>query len=200
MRTLTDIEARDRIGALAPIEGRPFLLGLVGAPGAGKSTLSDALGVPVLPMDGFHFANEHLDRRGLRQRKGAPETFDVGGYVSILARLRAGEDVLAPRFDRDLDEAVAGAIPLAASDAVIVTEGNYLLHDAGGWEAVRAQLDEVWFIDVDDELRRSRLVDRHVRFGRTVEDARAWVDAVDEPNALLIRGTRERATAIITLS
>ncbi|MBS0023684.1 nucleoside/nucleotide kinase family protein [Microbacterium paraoxydans] len=197
MRALPAADAPALVRALAA-DGRPFLLGIVGAPGAGKSTLAAALGEPVLPMDGFHLANERLDRLGLRHRKGAPETFDVHGFVALLARLRAGEAVLAPRFDRELDAAVAGALPLSPLDRVIVVEGNYLLHDADGWERVRPLLDEVWYLDVPDDLRVRRLVARHEAHGRSHADAVAWATDVDGPNAVLIRATRHRADAILT--
>jgi pantothenate kinase len=199
MLALTASDAPDRVRQLSR-DGRPFLLGIVGPPGAGKSTLADALAEPVLPMDGFHFANEHLDRLGLRDRKGAPATFDVDGFAAQLTRLRAGEDVVAPRFDRDLDAAVAGALPLSALDRVIVVEGNYLLHDADGWERIRSLLDEVWYIDVPDDLRLRRLVARHQTFGRAHDDAVRWATDVDGPNAVLIRATRHRADATITLT
>lgn len=199
-RTLTEDEALGRLATLSGTElGHPFLLGIVGAPGAGKSTLADRASLPVLPMDGFHFANEHLERLGIRHRKGAPDTFDVDGYVALLSRLRAGKDVVAPRFDRTIDAAVAGSIPLAGDAALILTEGNYLLHDRGGWERVRPQLDEVWFIDVADDVRRERLVRRHRSFGMSETDAVRWTAEVDEPNAVLIRANRHRADALITL-
>ncbi|MGI6879691.1 nucleoside/nucleotide kinase family protein [Microbacterium sp. gxy059] len=196
MRQMTPGDALRRASSLSG-EGRPFLLGLVGAPGAGKTTFAARLGAPVLAMDGYHYADEHLGRIGLRHRKGAPETFDVGGYVAMLERIRRGEDVVAPRFDRGLEAAVAGAVPLPAASRLIVTEGNYLLHDGGGWARVRPLLDEVWFVDPPEELRRERLVARHVEFGRTPDEAEAWVASVDEPNAVLIRATRARADAVV---
>lgn len=204
MKTLTRTGALERAAGLSvPAGGRPFLLGIVGAPGAGKSTLAeaiaDALGAPILPMDGFHLANEHLDRLGRRDRKGAPDTFDVAGYAALLRRLRGGEDVLAPRFDRTIDAAVAGAIPVPAASRLVLTEGNYLLHERAGWERIRPLLDEVWFLDVPDGVRVPRLVARHEAFGRDHDDAVRWAAEVDGPNAALIHGTRDRADALVVL-
>ena len=174
--------------------GHRVLIGVVGAPGSGKSTLAKRLanrltadGWPAVrvPMDGFHLADVALAERRLLDRKGAPETFDAHGYLNLLRRLRVetGHDVLAPGFERDLEQPIAASITVAPSHRVVVTEGNYLLDDADPWPAVRAELDAVWFVDLDDGRRRSRLVDRHVKHGKTREAAQAWVDEVDEPNA-----------------
>lgn len=190
-----------RVQALLARGGRR-LLGLAGAPGSGKSTLAQALlhafpaQAVVVPMDGFHLANSELQRLGRRGRKGAPDTFDAAGYVALLQRLRQpgdGETVYAPEFRREIEEAVAGAIAVPPESTLVITEGNYLLLDQAPWTQVRALLDEAWFVEVDDELRRSRLVQRHERFGRTPEAARAWVQGTDEPNARLIEATRGRA-------
>ncbi len=190
---LDDLAARvTRVADAAA--GRRVLLGVVGAPGSGKSTLAKRLanrltadGLPAVrvPMDGFHLADVALAERRLLDRKGAPETFDAHGYLNLLRRLRAetGNDVLAPGFERDLEQPIAASITVAPSHRVVVTEGNYLLDDADPWPDVRAELDEVWFVDLDDGRRRSRLVDRHVKHGKTREAAQAWVDEVDEPNA-----------------
>jgi pantothenate kinase len=176
------------------------LLGITGAPGVGKSTLAAALGLPVVPMDGFHYADVELVRRGLRDRKGAPETFDAEGYAALLRRVRAGEvGVVAPMFERGLEQPLAGAIPVPATGTV-VTEGNYLLLDEPRWHAVRGELDVVWHLTVDDAVRRERLVARHVAFGKSAEAARAWVARVDEANAAVVEAARDRADLVLDLS
>lgn len=179
------------------------LLGLTGAPGVGKSTLAARLaarlGTPVVPMDGFHFADVELVRRGLLDRKGAPDTFDAAGYAALLRRVRAGEpDVVAPSFDRDLEQPLAGAIAVPAIGTV-VTEGNYLLLDEPRWHGVRAEIDVVWHLQVDADVRRERLVSRHVAFGKSLAEARAWVARVDEPNARLVEAAAERADLVVDL-
>jgi pantothenate kinase len=190
------------------------VLGIVGSPGAGKSTLAEALlaalradpppgegagWVAHVPMDGYHLADVELERLGLRQAKGVPDTFDAGGYAALLARLRAGEDgiVYAPAFERTLEQPLAGAIPVLPEARLVVTEGNYLLLDTGRWPAVRPLLDEVWFCALRDDLRLERLHTRHVRFGKAPDEAVAWVKAVDEPNAVLIEATRDRADLVV---
>jgi pantothenate kinase len=182
--------------------GTRQLLGLAGAPGSGKSTLAQALAdafpgrAVIVPMDGFHLAQAELERLGLASRKGAPETFDAAGYVALLRRLRspvAGETVYAPAFRREIEEPIAGAIAVEADVPLVITEGNYLLLDTPPWAEVRALLDEAWYVDVDDTLRRERLVRRHTAFGRSLQAARDWAAQTDEPNAQLIAATRHRA-------
>ncbi len=176
------------------------LLGITGAPGGGKSTLAATLHRPVVPMDGFHYADVELVRRGLLKLKGAPETFDAEGYAALLARVRAGAaDVVAPAFDRDLEQPLAGAIAVPAS-GLVVTEGNYLLLDEPRWRAARAEVDVVWHLHVDEAVRLERLVARHVAFGKSLADARAWVARVDEPNARLVEAAAERADLVLDLS
>lgn len=189
------------------MSGRPprRLVGLVGPPGVGKTTyavtLAEELGGVHLPMDGFHLADVSLDRLGLRERKGAPETFDAWGFAALLARLRSRppEVVWAPSFERDLEQPLAGAIPIGPDADVVVTEGNYLLLDRPEWRAVRTQLDEVWYLDQDRDLRRERLLARHVAFGKSRAEAEAWVASVDDRNAELIEATRSRADRVVDL-
>jgi len=191
--------------------GQRKLLGLVGAPGAGKSTLAAALlhavgtdRAQVVPMDGFHLANVELQRLGRTARKGAPDTFDSAGYVALLQRLREQRTdsgiVYAPEFRRDIEEPVAGAIAVLPTTQLVITEGNYLLHDVGPWSGAAKLLDEVWYVDIDDDVREQRLVQRHQQFGRSAEAARAWVDSTDAPNARLIAATKTRAHHVLTWS
>lgn len=194
-------------GELA-VGGRRRIIGLAGAPGAGKSTVADhlidALGergivAVTVPMDGFHLADDSLRRLGRLDRKGALDTFDGYGYVALLRRLRSETDhtVFAPGFDRDLEQPLAAAIGVDPEVSVVITEGNYLLVDAEPWQQVPRLLDEVVFVRLDDELRRERLVARHVQFGKSLEQARAWVERVDEPNAQLIAATAVRAARVL---
>lgn len=194
----------DRVAGLlarTPPERR-LLIGIAGAPGAGKTTLAralvDRLGAAGhhathVPMDGFHLADAALVRLGRRDRKGAPDTFDPAGYAVLLGRLAAGEAVWAPAFERELDEPLAQAIEVAADVRVVISEGNYLLLDRPEWRAVRRSFAEVWFAGVDEGLRVGQLIARHVRFGKTYDEAREWVLRSDEANAKLVAACAGRA-------
>jgi len=174
--------------------------------GAGKSTLAaalaDALGsarAAVVPMDGFHLAQAELERLGCAGRKGAPDTFDESGFVALLARLRQATEPVtyAPQFRREIEEPVAGAIPVPREVPLVIVEGNYLLVDDGPWAAVRDLLDECWYVEVDEAVRMDRLVARHRAFGRTPEQARAFACGSDQANADVIAATRGRADVVV---
>ncbi|CAM5269187.1 nucleoside/nucleotide kinase family protein [Streptomyces coeruleorubidus] len=206
--TFDDLVRRARA---LPRGGRRAILGITGSPGAGKSTLAEHLvrdlngsGAPWVahvPMDGFHLADAELERLGLRDRKGAPDTFDAAGYAALLARLReethAGDIVYAPAFERVLEQPLAGAIPVPPAARLVITEGNYLLLNTGAWSRVRPLLDEVWFCELPEPERIRRLVVRHEQFGKTHEEARAWVSRSDQPNAELVATTRGRADLVV---
>ncbi len=200
----------DELADLLPPPGasRRVVIGISGAPGAGKSSLA-AFVVRLLggrgaqvPMDGFHLADVELTRQGLLDRKGAPETFDAPGYAALLERLhvRPRDTVYAPGFDRDLEQPIAGSIAVLPEAQVVVTEGNYLLLDRPEWREVRARLDEVWHVSCDERQRLDRLVARHVEFGKDPAVARAWVERVDEPNARLVEASADRADRVLDLS
>ncbi len=195
---------------LALADGRRRVLGIAGPPGAGKSTLAEQVArelggaAVVVGQDGFHLAQRELERRGGTDRKGAPDTFDATGFVALLERLvpqGPGDPVvLAPEFRREIEEPVAGAVPVGAAVPLVVLEGNYLLLDDGPWAGVRALLDEAWFLAPDDAARVEGLVARHVRHGRTEGAARAWVERSDEANADLVRPGAPRADVVARLA
>ncbi len=205
---LTFDDLLDRARSLAGRRPRA-ILGIAGSPGAGKTTLAGHLvrelngtgepWVAQVPMDGFHLADVELDRLGLRDRKGAPATFDAAGYAALLRRLRedSGDVVYAPGFERVLEQPIAGAIPVPPTARLVVTEGNYLLLGDDSWARVRPALDEVWFCEIDEAERVRRLVARHEEFGKGHEEAVAWVAGTDQLNADLVTATRDRADLVV---
>ena len=195
-----------RARALAEL-GQRRILALVGPPGGGKSTaarvIADALGAAavLVPMDGFHLAQDELERLGRRERMGAPDTFDAAGYVALLRRLRDPRErvVYAPEFRREVEEPFAGAIAIPASVPLVVTEGNYLLLAEGDWAGVRPLLDAAWYVETDEQERIERLIARHIRFGKSPDHARAWTLGTDQRNAELVAATKARADAVVEL-
>jgi len=187
------------------------ILGITGCPGCGKSTLAERLvarldpeerWVVRVPMDGFHLANAALDRLGRRQRKGAIDTFDAFGYLALLRRIRTGQDnpVYAPDFERVLEQPVAASIAIEPDVRLVITEGNYLLSGTWPWPGIRELIDEVWYVELDDTVRRDRLVARHAAFGKSQPEARRWVTEVDEPNARQIASTRHLADLLVDMA
>lgn len=177
-------------------QGR-FITALAGPPGAGKSTLAAELvaalgaGARAVPMDGFHYDDAVLNARGLRARKGAPDTFDVQGFLHLMRRLQAGGDVAIPIFDRDLELSRAAADVVTDADRLLVVEGNYLLLDEGDWRDLAPLFDLTVFIDVPEVELERRLLARWAHHGKSPEAARHWIDSNDMPNVRRVtRGSR----------
>lgn len=195
-----------RIEALLA-SGQRKLLGIAGPPGSGKSTLAQEIQqlYPeqsiVVPMDGYHLANNELARQGKAARKGAEDTFDSAGFAALIQRLKiqpAGETIYAPEFRREIEEPIANAIPVQPEHQLIIVEGNYLLLDSGHWASLPSLLDETWYVDVSHALRESRLIQRHMQFGRSEAAAIEWVQSTDGPNARLIEASKDRADVLFS--
>jgi pantothenate kinase len=189
-----------------------YLLGLVGAPAAGKSTFSAQLvaavnkllgreGAIVVPMDGFHYSNEELDRRGLRSVKGIPATFDAQGFVDLIKKLNVEtrESIFCPLFDRSIEASIENGIEIKPEHQIIVSEGNYLLLDETPWSDLRNLFNEIWFIDSTLETLMPRLIARHKSGGRNEEETRKKIESTDLPNAKLIESTKPSADRVIQI-
>lgn len=192
------------------VPGERRILGLTGAPGAGKSTVAEqlvtALGpdlAVLVPMDGFHLANEVLIELGRLDRKGAHDTFDDGGYARLITALRTqrpGDPVVyGPRFRREIEESIGSSIPVPPTVPLVVTEGNYLLLESDAWPTARAHINEVWFLAPDTDVRHARLVRRHEAYGKSPKEAQFWALGSDERNARLIESTAARADRVVRL-
>ncbi|MER9103977.1 nucleoside triphosphate hydrolase [Mesorhizobium sp. M0848] len=185
-----------------------FIVAIAGPPGSGKSTLSARLhellpegASEVVPMDGFHYDDAVLERRGLRTRKGAPETFDFAGFETLLKRIRAGEaDIAIPVFDRSMELSRAAASIVATQTKFILVEGNYLLLDEEPWSRLAPLFDFSIFVDVPRNELERRLMERWHGHGRSDEDARAWIASNDLPNIERVLARRRAADLVIGLS
>lgn len=184
---MTPEELAQLIRVKAQGQGR-YLVALAGPPGAGKSTLAADLvtalgkGAKAVPMDGFHYDDAVLIARGARDRKGAPDTFDVQGFLHLLRRLRTEDEVAIPLFDRDLEISRAGADIVTAADRVLVVEGNYLLLNESPWPQTAPLFNLTVWIDVPEYELDRRLLARWAHYGKTPDQARAWIDGNDLPN------------------
>lgn len=185
-----------------------FLLGVVGKPGVGKSTFTQNMldvlksdRVVVVPMDGFHLSNEELVKVGKRERKGAPDTFDVQAFVELLKllRKREGKEVIFPTFERESETSIPGGGRILPSATLVVVEGNYLLHPDDGWGEVKSYFDETWYLELNENVRKSRLINRHIFFGKSPIAAAAWVENSDEKNALLVAASRTLADVAVVV-
>lgn len=199
----------EQIQSLLDSHNPRTLIGIVGKPGAGKSTVVEKIQtkylsheVSIIPMDGFHLSNEELISLGRRERKGAPDTFDVEGFTSLIKSVKIDHNIdhKFPIFHREIEASIADEGMVPKESKVVVIEGNYLFSEAHGWNGIYPLLDHSWFIEIDDEIRIERLIARHVRYGKTREEAEAWSRGSDETNARFIGLTAHRAENLIKLS
>ena len=185
-------------------KGRRCLIAIAGPPGAGKSTLAAALVqelgpvAALVPMDGFHFDNHTLEARGLRNRKGAPETFDLEGLSILLEQLIREDEVAIPTFDRALDKVVGSGTFVRAEHRWVIVEGNYLLLDEPGWRGLARLWDLSVYLDERHDVLEERLVHRWLELGLTLDDARAWALGNDIPNARRVAAARLPADLVLS--
>ena len=202
---MTPVELAAVIRQKATGQGR-FLTALAGPPGAGKSTLAAALvdalgqGAKAVPMDGFHYDDRVLIARGARDRKGAPDTFDAQGFFHLLRRLRTEAEVAIPLFDRDLEISRAGADIVMPEDRLLVVEGNYLLLNEAPWPEAAPLFDLTVWIDVPEAELDRRLLSRWAHYGKTPEQARAWIDGNDMPNIRRVTQNSRAADVVVRWS
>jgi len=171
------------------------IIGIIGKPGGGKSTLSkyllkgmDPTLVSVVPMDGFHLSNKVLKELGRSDRKGAQDTFDVNGFKTLIERIKLDnvDPIYYPIFDRSIEESIAAQGVVYPSTRVVIVEGNYLMHDKDGWQEIAPLLDQSWYAFLEEDIRISRLISRHIAFGKDPDSAKAWAKGSDQVNAELI--------------
>jgi pantothenate kinase len=192
----------DLVEYLATTQGnRRRIVAIAGAPGSGKSTFSEALqsaiservDCEILPMDGFHFDDYVLNARGDRPRKGAPHTFDVGGFSATLDRLALddGSEVAVPVFDRAIEIARAGARIIGPAKRLILTEGNYLLLKQPEWAKLANRFDLTIFLQVPEAVLERRLRARWNGYGLSADEIGHKLEGNDLPNArLVVRSSR----------
>ena len=171
------------------------IIGIIGKPGGGKSTLSkyllkgmDPTLVSVVPMDGFHLSNKVLKELGRSDRKGAQDTFDVKGFKTLIERIKldSADPIYYPIFDRSIEESIAAQGVVYPSTRVVIVEGNYLMHNKKGWQEISPLLHQSWYAFLEEDIRISRLISRHIAFGKDPESAKAWAKGSDQVNAELI--------------
>lgn len=200
--TLTAMIRDKRIG------DRRLLVAIAGAPASGKSTLSERLhhhlggdeaGAVVMPMDGYHFDDAILSARGLLPRKGAPETFDTGGFKRTLDAIRDDiDDVYVPVFDRNLELSRGSARCVSQSHRIVLIEGNYLLLNQSPWNQLAGLFDLTLFIDIPLPVLERRLVQRWLDHGHDEPSARQKASDNDIPNAHTVKKSSILADITIT--
>lgn len=202
------VTGRDVLAQLRGLGGKTRkLIAIAGAPASGKSVISaalrdllrqDGIAVEVVPMDGFHLDNSLLDARGLRARKGAPETFDVAGFITLIQRLKTGKEVVYPLFDRTRDLAVAGAGVVAPDCDMVIVEGNYLLFDEQPWSELARLWDYAIWLDTPVETVRQRCISRWLTHGHDPDAARQRAEGNDLANARRIIAARLPADLLLS--
>jgi len=201
-------------------DGR-VVAGLAGVPGSGKSTFAGALAYvadrvlgpgrfAVVGMDGWHYPNAILDQLtttdaagkpvSLRERKGAPDSFDVAALAEALQRLRETDGaVRLPVYDRRRHDPVPDGLQVTPEARMVLVEGNFLLGDTPPWDAVSSRLDPKLLLASEPALARERVIARHIRGGCTPGEADAKYANNDRLNAEIVQAAAGRADFIVQI-
>jgi pantothenate kinase len=211
MSTKTNtIVSTELLNYVEALPGHRIVVALAGPPGAGKSTVSEALvealnsvmpgSAAVVPGDGFHYDDAVLGSLNLLDRKGSPDTFDVGGFRSLLLRLRANNEpaVAVPVFDRILEISRAAGRLISSDVKYLIVEGNYLLLDLAPWSSLRDCFDATIMLQVDRKTLETRLLDRWRSLGFDESTSYEKVRRNDLPNADIVISASNIADFTIT--
>lgn len=163
-----------------------------------------------LPMDGYHLTRAQLsampDPHTAHFRRGAAFTFDAPAFLELVGKLREPlcpetGTIFAPSFDHAVKDPVADDIPIPATSRIIVMEGNYLSLGNGApeWKEAAALMDELWFVEVDENVARERLWKRHVAAGMVAneEEGRRRADENDLVNGREITEGRLKVDEVV---
>jgi len=177
-------------------QSKRSLTALAGPPASGKSHIANALcrdlnkyspdSAVVLPMDGYHLDDALLEKQGMRDRKGAPHTFDIAGFIHILQRISLGDeiDIAVPVFDRSLELSRAAGRLIPRTARHILVEGNYLLLDQPEGRDLASFFTTTVMITAPRSLLERRLMQRWQNLSPT--QAREKCESNDLPNADLV--------------
>ncbi len=170
-----------------------YFIALSGPPASGKSTVSEKLvkdltlkghNSSILQMDGFHYDDQILKQKSLLLKKGAPETFDVMGFLNFLFRLQNENEVAIPIFDRSLELSRSSAVIISKETRVVIIEGNYILLKTHPWRELHKFFNSTIMINTKHEILEKRLIERWRSFNIPEEEIKQKVFENDLPNGV----------------
>ena len=145
-------------------------------------------------MDGYHFYDADLRKKGLHPHKGAHFTFDVQRFIEKLVEIKESPSMVScPIFDRSIEDPVEDVNQILPSHRMVFVEGNYLLSRMYPWITIKHILDTSVFVQVDPKIQLQRLVARHQRGGKSRKEAEDKAYRTDLPNSELILRDQDRA-------